>query len=85
MFFASARELAGCQAVSMSIEDDSKITGIEYTSEHMKNKLNKMFPELIFDEHKLTLIYNTVYLKRNDVVKLKDGDVIGVMPPIGGG
>ncbi len=39
-----------------------------------------------FHEHLLVYVNNT-YIKRNDYgkIKLKDGDVVLIMPPVGGG
>jgi len=86
IFFASARVLTGVQAIMMNIGDESSgAIDIVYTSEHIKEKLTQIYPELNMKEHKLTLIHNGIYLKSTDVVQLRDGDVIGVMPPIAGG
>lgn len=58
---------------------------IVYTTEDIKEKLAHIYPDLNMKEHKLTLIHNGIYLKNTDVVQLRDGDVIGIMPPIAGG
>jgi len=58
---------------------------IVYTSEDIKEKLTHIYPDLNMKEHRLTLIHNGIYLKSTDVVQLRDGDVIGIMPPIAGG
>ena len=83
------------RAMSSVVDDDSStavsaaaVTGnkiIVYTSEDIKEKLTHIYPDLNMKEHKLTLIHNGIYLKSTDVVQLRDGDVIGIMPPIAGG
>lgn len=73
------------------VDDDSSAVSttvnkiIVYTSEDIKEKLTHIYPDLNMKEHKLTLIHNGIYLKSTDIVQLRDGDVIGIMPPIAGG
>ena len=82
------------RAMSSVVDDDSSTAVsaaaavnkiIVYTSEDIKEKLTHIYPDLNMKEHKLTLIHNGIYLKSTDVVQLRDGDVIGIMPPIAGG
>lgn len=70
-----------------AVDDDSStaVNTMIYTSEDIKAKLTHIYPDLNMKEHRLTLIHNGIYLKSTDVVQLRDGDVIGIMPPIAGG
>jgi len=82
------------RAMSSVVDDDDNSSTpvsaavnkiIVYTSEDIKEKLTHIYPDLNMKEHRLTLIHNGIYLKSTDVVQLRDGDVIGIMPPIAGG
>ena len=82
LFFASAREAAG-NTSSIELELDSKAdTGV------VRKKLAELYPKLatlVLDEDNITLALNEEYISSGQVLPLKDGDTIALIPPISGG
>ena len=83
LFFASAREAAG-NISNTSIE----LTKDEATTAGIRQKLSQMYPGLasmVQDEDNLTLALNEEYVTSGQVLPLKEGDTIALIPPISGG
>jgi molybdopterin converting factor subunit 1 len=82
LLFASAREAAGnVSEVSITMEDNAN------TSLFRKMMAEK-YPNLanmVLDEDSLTLALNEEYLPSGEVINLKNGDTIALIPPISGG
>mmetsp|Transcript_1954 Transcript_1954/g.2865 ORF Transcript_1954/g.2865 Transcript_1954/m.2865 type:complete len:90 (-) Transcript_1954:273-542(-) len=82
LFFASARELAGNVTTSQIQLKDGADTKI--LRQRLAEKYPKLAP-LIMDEENLTLALNEEYIPEGEVLPLKDGDTIALIPPISGG
>ena len=83
LFFASAREAAG-DISNASLE----LTAEEANTQSLRQKLAAVYPalaEMVQDEQNLTLALNEEYLTSGQVLPLKDGDTIALIPPISGG
>jgi molybdopterin converting factor subunit 1 len=83
LFFASAREAAG-DVSKTSLE----LTTDEANTQSLRQKLATLYPKLadmVRDEDNLTLALNEEYLTSGQVLSLKDGDTIALIPPISGG
>ena len=68
----------------ITIHIDTKQT---YTKYH-RTKLASLYPKLatmVLDEENLTLALNEEYVPMGEVLKLKDGDTVALIPPISGG
>mmetsp|Transcript_22125 Transcript_22125/g.36611 ORF Transcript_22125/g.36611 Transcript_22125/m.36611 type:complete len:90 (-) Transcript_22125:1680-1949(-) len=83
LFFASAREAAGNVA---SIDDfelpDDADTAV------LRKILAERYPKLagmVMDEDNLTLALNEEYVPAGEVLPLKQGDTVALIPPISGG
>ena len=53
-----------------------------------RTKLASLYPKLatmVLDEENLTLALNEEYVPMGEVLKLKDGDTVALIPPISGG
>lgn len=50
----------------------------------MADKFPKL-SSLVLDEESLTLALNEEYVQTGEVIKLKAGDIIALIPPISGG
>ncbi len=81
LFFASAREKAGTGQAE--IELISSNDNGHYASTLLL-RLTEKFPELDFEENKISVAVNKAYLGEEDVL-LKDGDEVALLPPISGG
>jgi len=57
---------------------------ITTVSQRLAEKYPKLAP-LIMDEENLTLALNEEYIPEGEVLPLKDGDTIALIPPISGG
>ena len=83
LFFASAREAAGdVSKTSLELSAD------EANTKSLRQKLADLYPalaEMVRDEESLTLALNEEYLTSGQVLPLKDGDTIALIPPISGG
>ena len=83
LFFASAREAAG-DISKKCIE----LTPDEANTSSLRRLLALEYPGLasmVRDEENLTLALNEEYVTRGQVLALKDGDTIALIPPISGG
>ena len=53
-----------------------------------RHSLSEKFPklsDLVLDEESITLALNEEYLPSGEIVQLKDGDTVALIPPISGG
>ena len=83
LFFASAREAAG-NISKTSVE----LTIDEANTQSLRIKLATMYPnmaDMVRDEDNLTFALNEEYLTRGEILPLKDGDTVALIPPISGG
>ena len=83
LFFASAREAAG-NISNTTLE----LTKEESTTAGLRNKLADKYPGLasmVKDEDNLTLALNEEYVTSGQVLPLKGGDTVALIPPISGG
>lgn len=82
LFFASAREAAG----NVSSIDLELVAPADTAS--LRRSLAEKYPklgEMVLDEDNLTLALNEEYVTRGQVLPLKNGDTIALIPPISGG
>ena len=83
LFFASAREAAGdISKTSLELETETADT------QSLRQKLARVYPslaEMVLDEDNLTLALNEEYVTSGQVLPLKDGDTVALIPPISGG
>eukprot|EP00531_Pseudo-nitzschia_arenysensis_P005839 CAMPEP_0116120516 /NCGR_PEP_ID=MMETSP0329-20121206/3214_1 /TAXON_ID=697910 /ORGANISM="Pseudo-nitzschia arenysensis, Strain B593" /LENGTH=89 /DNA_ID=CAMNT_0003614285 /DNA_START=88 /DNA_END=357 /DNA_ORIENTATION=+ len=82
LFFASAREAAGdVSKANLELQDEA-------TTQSLRTKLAEVYPslaEMVLDEDNLTLALNEEYVTSGQVLPLKDGDTVALIPPISGG
>lgn len=82
LFFASAREAAGnLSSTDLELEDGANTA-------FLRKKLAELFPKLasmVLDEDNLTLALNEEYVASGQVITLKSGDTVALIPPISGG
>ena len=58
------------------------------TNEHYRATLAALYPKLaslVLDEENITLALNEEYVPMGEVLKLKEGDTVALIPPISGG
>ena len=83
LFFASAREAAGdISSVDLQLPSDSADTAA------LRKTLAESYPGLstmVLDEENLTLALNEEYVTAGQVLPLKSGDTVALIPPISGG
>ena len=82
LFFASAREAAG-DVSSTDLELDA---GADTAV--LRKRLAELYPKLapmVLDEDNLTLALNEEYVASGQVLSLKSGDTVALIPPISGG
>jgi molybdopterin converting factor subunit 1 len=82
LFFASAREAAG-DVSSADLELDA---GADTAS--LRKRLAELYPKLapmVLDEDNVTLALNEEYVAGGQVLPLKTGDTVALIPPISGG
>lgn len=87
-FFAQLREIAGKREETLEFPDDADVT-IEKVLKTLANLHGKEFSDYVYDTQGsqvrgyLQLLVNekTAAMK----TKLKDGDVLVIVPPVGGG
>mmetsp|Transcript_37344 Transcript_37344/g.90680 ORF Transcript_37344/g.90680 Transcript_37344/m.90680 type:complete len:92 (-) Transcript_37344:954-1229(-) len=82
LFFASAREAAG-NVSSIDLE-----LGASADTASLRKSLAEKYPklaEMVLDEDNLTLALNEEYVTSGQVLSLKNGDTIALIPPISGG
>ena len=78
LFFARGRELAGVSEIKTDPHDTPD------TAQLIKHLLTR-FPRLTEIVATTVLSLNQEYLDQTQVVPLKDGDEVGVIPPLSGG
>jgi molybdopterin converting factor subunit 1 len=82
LFFASAREAAGgVSKMDLEIVEQG-------TTSSLRNILAEKYPKLaamVLDEDSLTLALNEEYVASGQVIDLKAGDTVALIPPISGG
>ena len=69
-------------------QHDDEQTLAVVTTTTLRHKLASMFPKLstlVLDEDNLTLALNEEYVEPGNVVNLKTGDTVALIPPISGG
>mmetsp|Transcript_4351 Transcript_4351/g.5020 ORF Transcript_4351/g.5020 Transcript_4351/m.5020 type:complete len:92 (-) Transcript_4351:195-470(-) len=83
LFFASAREAAGnISSIDIKLQPDKNDT------KALRKILADTYPKLaylVLDEDTMTLALNEEYVPSGEVLPLKDGDTIALIPPISGG
>jgi molybdopterin converting factor subunit 1 len=83
LFFASAREAAGgVSKIDLEIMDNCNNTS------NLRTILAERYPKLaamVLDEDSLTLALNEEYVASGQVIDLKAGDTVALIPPISGG
>ena len=95
LFFASSREAAGCSSTDISVTSESRISGDDATSSSsapntadLRRILADTYPKLaplVMDEDSITLALNEEYVPAGEILPLKDGDTVALIPPISGG
>ena len=82
LFFASAREAAGnITSTELDLPNGANTT-------LLRRKLAEIYPRLadvVLDETNLTLALNEEYVPSGEILPLKSGDTIALIPPISGG
>mmetsp|Transcript_12406 Transcript_12406/g.15712 ORF Transcript_12406/g.15712 Transcript_12406/m.15712 type:complete len:91 (+) Transcript_12406:83-355(+) len=83
LLFASAREAAGnISEVAIEMAEDAANTS------SFRTLMAEKYPNLastVMDEESLTLALNEEYVPSGEVLDLKNGDTIALIPPISGG
>lgn len=94
LFFASSREAAGCSSTDISVTRESSSGGNDDTSSSspstadLRRILAETYPKLaplVMDEGSITLALNEEYVPAGEVLSLRDGDTVALIPPISGG
>jgi molybdopterin converting factor small subunit len=87
LFFSSARDATGLAAKDYLLVDllPSGSSDCVVTTEHLKARLLKDFPELAKVFVSAVFSLNLDYLEPDIVAPLKSGDELAVIPPISGG
>ncbi|MEM2740128.1 MAG: MoaD family protein [Candidatus Bathyarchaeia archaeon] len=85
--FARLREIAGSREVPIEVEPYATVTDvIEKLSERFGEAF-RLYLEENLKEERLYLVLNGVGLDRARAssINVKDGDILAIIPPIGGG
>ena len=98
LFFASSREAAGCSSTDMNVTSESRISGgggggdtsssSAPNTADLRRILADAYPKLaplVMDEDSITLALNEEYVPAGEILPLKDGDTVALIPPISGG
>ena len=99
LFFASSREAAECSSTDISVTSENRIGGgggsNDATSSSsapntadLRRILADTYPKLaplVMDEDSITLALNEEYVPAGEILPLKDGDTLALIPPISGG
>ena len=81
LFFASAREAANVSSTVLELDESTNTT-------MLRQRLAELYPKLsamVLDEDNLTLALNEEYVVSGQVIPLKNGDTVALIPPISGG
>lgn len=78
LFFARGRELAGVSHIEVKLQDAAD------TKQLLKYVLNK-YPKLSEIIASTVLSLNQEYLDQDQLVPLKQGDEVAIIPPVSGG
>eukprot|EP00566_Odontella_aurita_P024750 CAMPEP_0113559560 /NCGR_PEP_ID=MMETSP0015_2-20120614/18963_1 /TAXON_ID=2838 /ORGANISM="Odontella" /LENGTH=98 /DNA_ID=CAMNT_0000461207 /DNA_START=196 /DNA_END=495 /DNA_ORIENTATION=- /assembly_acc=CAM_ASM_000160 len=85
LLFASAREAAGnVSTVECILGKDNGGSDTAVIRRVLAEKYPKLAP-LVLDEDSLTLALNEEYVPTGEVLPLKTGDTVALIPPISGG
>jgi len=83
LFFASAREAAGdISSTDLTLPVNNANTTT------LRTKLAEIYPDLesmVLDGDNLTLALNEEYVMAGQIIDLKSGDTVALIPPISGG
>ena len=92
LLFASAREAAdnvGELTLELKTDDDDASSKGAVTTTTVREELAKRFPKLagtvLGDTTSVTLAVNEEYVPSGQVLALKSGDTVALIPPISGG
>ena len=96
LFFASSREAAGRSSIDLSVTSESRISGGDDVASSssapktadLRRILADAYPKLaplVMDEDSITLALNEEYVPAGEILPLKDGDTVALIPPISGG
>jgi len=98
LFFASAREAAGLTQTEICLSNNNNNNSTpsavndqqqqQANTSHLRAALAERFPELaatVLDEESVTLALNEEYVPPGQVLPLKTGDTVALIPPISGG
>jgi molybdopterin converting factor subunit 1 len=83
LFFASAREAAGGTTEAQVV-----LVANQATTTALRQRLAHDYPSLsgmVLDEDSITLALNEEYVGAGEVLDLKSGDCVALIPPISGG
>lgn len=82
LFFASARDAAGnLSSIDLELGPSADTAGLRKSLAEKYPKL----AEMVLDEDNLTLALNEEYVTSGQVLPLKTGDTVALIPPISGG
>ena len=79
LYFAKAREVAETSEESVTLQSESA------TTTGLLAQLVALHPRLESVLESCVLALNQEYVSRGEVVQLKDGDEVAVIPPLSGG
>ncbi|MBS7642753.1 MAG: ubiquitin-like small modifier protein 1 [Candidatus Bathyarchaeia archaeon] len=85
--FARLREIAGSREVSIEVGDGSTVEDVvEKLSERFGGEFRRYLEENLREE-RLYLVLNGVGIDRSraSTTSVRDGDILAIIPPIGGG
>jgi len=75
-FFSSYRDLMGVKGITLTLQDDS-------TLQSLWKVLIKRYPNLAVHAETVVMAVNRDFAEQT--TRLKDGDEVAIMPPVGGG
>lgn len=81
LLFATAREAVGTGRMDIEISN-------ECDTEQLRALLAQQYPalaSLVLDRQSITLALNEEYVGEGQILPLRDGDTVALIPPISGG